>query len=136
FRRSRERELRARINEILRQRLLKKIADHRQRAVRAFAPVAAAHRDPRVVEADPRAGDQARVHQDNQPSVFFCVVPVFPARSPRSPYTARTAWPVPLSTAPRSMLIRSPTTSLESTGWLSLAKRASTRPFLSVTRVT
>src|SRR5215470_20089149 len=41
----------------------------------------------------------------NQPSVFFCVVPVLPATSARTSKRARTACPVPLSTASRSMLI-------------------------------
>src|SRR5689334_20162163 len=68
FRRPRERELHTRIDEMLRQRQLEEIADHRERAVRAFAPITAAHSYPRVIEADPRAGNQARVHQ-NKPAV-------------------------------------------------------------------
>ena len=32
--------------------------------MRAFPPIVAAHGDPRIVEADPRSGDEPRMHQD------------------------------------------------------------------------
>ena len=71
----------------------------------------------------------------NQPSVFFCVVPVFPATSARMPNAVRTDWPVPWSTAPRSILTKFPTVLGERTRWLWFSNWASTLPFLSVMRV-
>ena len=57
-----------RIDGVIGQGALREVADHVQRVVSALAPMVAAQRDARVVEADPGAGHQLRVHQD-EPAV-------------------------------------------------------------------
>ena len=63
--------------------------------VTALALVVAAHGDARVVEADPRPGDELRMHQDKPAVGIFLRGAGFPATSARRPNCARTACPVP-----------------------------------------
>lgn len=68
----------------------------------------------------------------NQPSAPFCVVPVLPATSPRTPKRVRSIVPVPLSTASRIMSTSTIAgfSSITRCGWPS--KRASSWPSRSV----
>src|SRR5256885_715 len=62
------RKLSARVDRAICKRPPHEVANDMQRVVGALAPVVAAQRDARIVETDPRAGHELRVHQ-HEPAI-------------------------------------------------------------------